>query len=75
MYAATTKDEGNAADGRFSTACSYVIHSFLVIWVLMSWIGGKTLSFTMGKFIGGLGSDQVNCLIGARIESTRHDEV
>ena len=21
MYAATTKDEGNAADGRFSTAC------------------------------------------------------
>jgi hypothetical protein len=22
MYAATTKDEGNAADGRFSTACS-----------------------------------------------------
>ena len=22
MYAATTKGEGNAADGRFSTACS-----------------------------------------------------
>jgi hypothetical protein len=21
MYAATTKDEGNAADGRFSTVC------------------------------------------------------
>ena len=25
MYAATTKDEGNAADGRFSTACKDLI--------------------------------------------------
>jgi len=24
MYVATTKDEGNAADGRFSTACEDV---------------------------------------------------
>jgi hypothetical protein len=24
MYAATTKDEGNAADGRFSTACLFL---------------------------------------------------
>jgi hypothetical protein len=48
MYAATTKDEGNTADGRFSTACSYVIHPFWVIWVLMSWIGLKFLFFIKG---------------------------
>jgi hypothetical protein len=32
MYAATTKDEGNAADGRFSTACKgLTFHSSTVI--------------------------------------------
>jgi hypothetical protein len=29
MYAATMKDEGNAADGRFSTACKDVTPKFI----------------------------------------------
>jgi len=32
MYAATTKDEGNAADGRFSTACSLLISRIRICW-------------------------------------------
>ena len=31
MYAATTKDEGNAADGRFSTACKGLLSGELTI--------------------------------------------
>jgi hypothetical protein len=34
MYAATTKDEGNAADGRFSTACKDLTPIPLVINIL-----------------------------------------
>jgi hypothetical protein len=31
---------------------SYVINSFLVIWVLMSWIGSKSLFFTPTETLG-----------------------
>jgi len=31
MYVATTKDQGNAADGRFSTACIVLTLAFLLI--------------------------------------------
>jgi hypothetical protein len=34
MYAATTKDEGNAADGRFSTTCSALECRRLKVWVI-----------------------------------------
>jgi hypothetical protein len=41
MYAATTKDEGNAADGRFSTACNDSIPEFsfpLIYFLLFSMV-------------------------------------
>jgi len=39
--------------GQFSFGpLSYVINLFLVIWVLMSWMGLKFLFFTIGKFLG-----------------------
>jgi hypothetical protein len=31
---------------------SYVINSFLVIWILMSWMGLIFLFFTIDKFLG-----------------------
>jgi hypothetical protein len=36
MYVATTKDEGNAADGRFSTACERAVAQIVLATIIHS---------------------------------------
>jgi hypothetical protein len=44
---------GHTVEKSSGVTSSYVINSFLVIWVLMSWMGSKSLFFIIGKFLGG----------------------
>ena len=62
-YAATTKEKGNAADGRFSTACCYetgIVKSQIITVSFKSKQMGQRVASTMNQtVIRGLGTNSI----------------